>query len=68
MDKSVSEHFKLVFLCVFVLTVAAFLVAVLMSALIDHPDGDVNGVVSWAENLSKIGFGGFIGLLGGRAA
>lgn len=65
-DKSVSEHFKLVFLSVLGLTVATLLASVCMSVFVGSPDSAVNGAITWTSSLCKIGFGTIIGLLGGR--
>ena len=61
----VTHHFKLVFIAALALTFLPFLVAVLYSAVIPTPNEVQSKVINWSLDISKMGVGAILGLLGG---
>jgi hypothetical protein len=64
----VSPHFKYAFFGVLGLTLITFAVSIWVSLAVGHPDSNVNNLIITTDTMYKIGFGGIVGLLGGRAA
>jgi len=64
----VSPHFKYSFLGVIGLTLLALGISLWLSIAYSHPDSNINGLIVTTDSMYKFGFGGIIGLLGGRTA
>jgi hypothetical protein len=64
---SVGPHFKMVFLCVFGITVVLFLSDLVLSLLVENPNEHVSNVIGLCDTMAKAGLGGLIGLVSGRA-
>ena len=58
-----TPRFKLVFICVFALTVACLLLSVFLAYGSDPPERVINELLG----AFKMGFGALVGLLGGKA-
>jgi hypothetical protein len=63
----VTSQFKLVFLGVLVLTVVAGLVSVIMSMSIASLTQPEQTTLEMMQSTWKMGFGAFLGLIGGKA-
>ena len=61
----VTNNFKLVFIAVLGLTLLPFLVAVLYSAVVHNPNEVQSKVINWSLDISKMGVGAILELLGG---
>jgi len=64
---TIGPHFKMVFLCVFGITVVLFFCDLILSLLVEYPNQNVTNVIGLCDTMAKAGLGGLIGLVTGRA-
>ncbi|WP_328997808.1 hypothetical protein OHA18_25480 [Kribbella sp. NBC_00709] len=59
--------FKLVFLTVLGLTVAALILNVVLVMAIDQPNDQAKSLIETCSTIVKAGFGAIVGLIGGKS-
>lgn len=64
---TVTAHFKLVFLCVTVITVLTLLASLYIGIFVEKPTEAAKSAMSTCSTLANLGFGAMVGLLGGKA-
>ncbi|MEU3280741.1 hypothetical protein [Streptomyces antibioticus] len=64
---TVTAHFKLVFLCVTVITVLTLLASLYIGIFIEKPTEAAKSAMDTCSTLANLGFGAMVGLLGGKA-
>ncbi|WP_381802139.1 hypothetical protein [Streptomyces niveus] len=64
-ETTVTAHFKMIFICVLVITLLAFVVFVLVGIFIKEPTKRAQNVSAICATISQMGFGAIFGLLGG---
>lgn len=64
---TVTPVFRMVFRTVTVITLLIFFVYVGLVLFLKHPDSQASSLMDYCSMTSAFGFGGLIGLLGGKA-
>lgn len=64
---TVTSHFKLVFVCVMVITVLSLVASVSIGIFVSKPTDAAKSAMETCTTLAKLGFGAIVGLLGGKA-
>jgi hypothetical protein len=64
----VPTYFKMLVAAVFILTIIAGIVCVIMSVFAPNPTPSEQSTLEMMQTTWKMGFGGFLGLIGGKAA
>ncbi|MFI5973797.1 hypothetical protein [Streptomyces sp. NPDC051452] len=64
---TVSVHFKLVFICVTVITVLALAASLYIGIFVEKPTEAAKSAMNTCSTLANLGFGAMVGLLGGKA-
>ncbi|ONI75741.1 hypothetical protein BWI15_07915 [Kribbella sp. ALI-6-A] len=64
---TLTPAFKLVFLAVFGLTVAALVLNVVLVISIDQPNDQAKSLIETCSTIVKAGFGAIVGLIGGKS-
>lgn len=65
---AVTPVFKLVFLTVLGLTLAALVLNAALVIAMDKPTDQANNLIETCSTIVKAGFGAIVGLIGGKAA
>ncbi|MFF1681586.1 hypothetical protein ACFVYG_36755 [Streptomyces sp. NPDC058256] len=65
---TVTAHFKMVFICVTVITVLTLAASVYIGVAVAKPSDSAKSAMDTCSTLAKLGFGAIIGLLSGKAA
>ncbi|MDW4907434.1 hypothetical protein RB628_19280 [Streptomyces sp. ADMS] len=61
-----TAHFKMVFLCVMVVTVLALTASLYIAIFVEKPTEAAKSAMATCSNLASLGFGAMVGLLGGK--
>ncbi|WP_086564719.1 hypothetical protein [Streptomyces africanus] len=64
---TVTAHFKLVFLCVTVITVLTLAASLYIGIFVEKPTDAAKSAMDTCSTLANLGFGAMVGLLGGKA-
>lgn len=64
---TVTAHFKLVFLCVSVITVLTLVASLYIGIFVEKPTEAAKSAMDTCSTLANLGFGAMVGLLGGKA-
>lgn len=64
---TVTAHFKMVFLCVMVITLLTLTASLYIAIFIQKPTEAAKSAMDTCSNLASLGFGAMVGLLGGKA-
>ncbi|WP_329614950.1 hypothetical protein OG244_19110 [Streptomyces brevispora] len=64
---TVTPHFKLVFICVTVITVLTLLASLYIGIFVAKPTDAAKSAMDTCSTLANLGFGAMVGLLGGKA-
>ncbi|GAA5705806.1 hypothetical protein Save01_06660 [Streptomyces avermitilis] len=64
---TVTAHFKLVFICVTVITVLTLLASLYIGIFVEKPTEAAKSAMDTCSTLANLGFGAMVGLLGGKA-
>ncbi|MFC4980014.1 hypothetical protein [Streptomyces atroolivaceus] len=64
---TVTAHFKLVFICVTVITVLTLVASLYIGIFIEKPTDAAKSAMDTCSTLANLGFGAMVGLLGGKA-
>jgi hypothetical protein len=64
---TVTAHFKLVFLCVTVITVLTLMASLYIGIFVEKPTEAAKSAMNTCATLANLGFGAMVGLLGGKA-
>jgi hypothetical protein len=64
---TVTAHFKLVFICVTVITLLTLLASLYIGIFVEKPTEAAKSAMETCSTLANLGFGAMVGLLGGKA-
>lgn len=64
---TVTAHFKLVFICVTVITVLSLAASLYIGVFVPDPTEAAKSAMNTCSTLANLGFGAMVGLLGGKA-
>ncbi|MGV9271775.1 hypothetical protein [Streptomyces griseosporeus] len=64
---TVTAHFKLVFLCVTVITLLTLVASLYIGIFVEKPTEAAKSAMDTCSTLANLGFGAMVGLLGGKA-
>lgn len=64
---TVTAHFKLVFICVTVITLLTLLASLYIGIFVEKPTEAAKSAMDTCSTLANLGFGAMVGLLGGKA-
>lgn len=64
---TVTPHFKLVFICVTVITVFTLAASLYIGIFVEKPTEAARSAMGTCSTLANLGFGAMVGLLGGKA-
>ncbi|MCT9010645.1 hypothetical protein [Streptomyces rhizosphaerihabitans] len=64
---TVTAHFKLVFLCVAVMTLLTLMASLYIGIFVEKPTEAAKSAMNTCSTLCNLGFGAMVGLLGGKA-
>ncbi|MGE9696045.1 hypothetical protein ACQKFA_20040 [Streptomyces sp. CH6] len=64
---TVSQHFRLVFFGVLAITLLTLTASLYIGIFVAKPTEAAKSVMETCSNLSQLGFGAMVGLLGGKA-
>ncbi|MEU9285012.1 hypothetical protein AB0D57_09850 [Streptomyces sp. NPDC048275] len=64
---TVTAHFKLVFICVTVITVLTLMASLYIGIFVEKPTEAAKSAMDTCSTLANLGFGAMVGLLGGKA-
>lgn len=62
-----TPGFKLVFGCVFALTVISLAVSIVLALMVANPSTQIAQLIDTCSTTYKLGFGAIVGLIGGKA-
>lgn len=65
---TVTAHFKLVFICVTLITVLTLIASLYIGIFVKNPTDAAKSAMDTCATLANLGFGAMVGLLGGKAA
>jgi hypothetical protein len=66
--KTISPHFKMVFLTITAITAAFFLVNLAIVLFVHSPTDQMRSFMATTTTLYQAGFGAIVGLIGGKVA
>ncbi|MFJ9915426.1 hypothetical protein [Actinacidiphila glaucinigra] len=64
---TVTAHFKLVFICVTVITLLTLVASLYIGIFVAKPTEAAKSAMDTCSTLANLGFGAMVGLLGGKA-
>ncbi|GGX65547.1 hypothetical protein GCM10010358_19900 [Streptomyces minutiscleroticus] len=64
---TITAHFKLVFICVALITVLTLMASLYIGIFVEKPTEAAKSAMDTCSTLANLGFGAMVGLLGGKA-